>query len=144
MELLEEMKGQTFTNVTADSETMVFTSESGEQYKFYHSQDCCEAVSIEDIFGDIKDLIGKPLLVCEEVSNSLFETEWENSFKPNEYGGKDGKDGGWYPESHTWTFYKFATINGYVDVRWFGESNGYYSESVDMAKGKDGNWEGYW
>ena len=112
---IKEMQGKTFGIVFEDGERLVFENDT-ERYIFYHSQDCCESVYIESISGDLNDLIGVPLLLAEEVSS-------DDEGPLNEY-----------EDSYTWTFYKFATIKGYVDVRWYGSSNGYYSESVSLRK----------
>ncbi len=116
IEKFDDLLGQTLTKVENLFDEMVFTLENGEQYKLWHNQDCCEVVSIEDVSGDLNDLVGSPLTMAEEVNNV--------EEPPPDYAD----------DSYTWTFYKLATVKGYVTVRWFGSSNGYYSESVDFAK----------
>jgi hypothetical protein len=111
-----ELLGRTLYRVEADSETLTLYLSDTNYVRFCHHQDCCESVYIEDICGDLQDLVGAPLLIAEEVSDELYEAEHTPE----------------YSESYTWTFYKFATRKGYVDVRWFGSSNGYYSESVSV------------
>lgn len=122
-----DLMGKTLTTIVNENDELIFTTNDGEIFKAYHDQDCCESVRIEDIEGDLNDLIGTPILQAEEVTNS-------DEPKPNEYA-----------ESFTWTFYKLATINGYVTIRWLGESNGYYSESVSFCKadqnGKFSRWD---
>lgn len=118
METFEQLTGQTLTAIVKYDDEIIFTLENGERYHLYHSQDCCESVYVEDVIGNLDDLIGVPLLMAEEASN-----EPEPPFTGN-----------YVPESYTWTFYKMATVKGYVTIRWFGESNGYYSESVDFGK----------
>ena len=115
---IADMVGKVFTSVkNVDDTELVFENDT-ERFVFFHSQDCCEHVRIEDIVGDLSDLEGIELLKAEETHN-LFDM----------LSSADKK----LSESGTWTFYKFATRKGYVDVRWLGESNGYYSERVDLG-----------
>lgn len=108
------MIGKTFSNVRSTDDELYFDGPEGDSFCFYHEQDCCEHVYIEDICGDLRDLVGHPILQAdEEVSE-----------------GEVGE----YDYSSTWTFYKFATIKGSVTVRWLGTSNGYYSESVNLRR----------
>ncbi len=138
----KDLVGQTLTEIKNNGDELIFIADDGTQYKMYHAQDCCESVSIDDINGDLDDLIGTPILLAKEVSNEDFENAFNAKFKEVEgsYSKKDD-EGNYEPESCTWTFYKLATIKGYVDIRWYGESNGFYSESVDFIQvGVDCEW----
>jgi hypothetical protein len=114
-QLLDEMINQVFTEVfvSQDRKTLTFKNDRVE-YVFSHIQDCCEEVWVESIFGDLSDLENSPLLLvrCDTSRNNPDLNS----------------------ESYTWTFYNFATVKGYVTVRFLGESNGYYSEEVDIWK----------
>jgi hypothetical protein len=92
---------------------ITFYNSDGEKFRMFHEQDCCEDVYLADIVGDLKDIMHSPILRAEESSNSGNDDEYE---------------------SFTWTYYKLATRKGYVDLRWFGSSNGYYGESVSIVK----------
>ena len=53
-----ELSGKTLKTVeNRDGEEIVFTTVGDEVFKLYHSQDCCESVTVEDICGDLNDLL---------------------------------------------------------------------------------------
>mgnify|MGYP001767064618 CR=1 FL=1 len=112
--------GKTLKSIQNNGDELLFEADDGEKFKMYHSQDCCESVTLEDVCGDFDDLIGTPILVAESVEGETAQPEgWEADE---------------YEESYTWTFYKIDTAKGGVTLRWFGSSNGYYSESVDFER----------
>ena len=117
---IADLVGKVFTRVTATDEQLVFENDT-DRFVFYHSQDCCERVYIESIVGDLSDLENEVILKAVDEDN-LFDII-RNADKETE--DDEGSD--------TWTFYKFATRKGYVDVRWYGTSNGYYSEGVSIG-----------
>lgn len=116
---ISDLIGKTVSKIDKSDNVIDFYTESGGHYQMYHIQDCCEGVYVEDIIGDLNDLIGSPILKASEDTNS--ETNPDGVVKE-------------YQESFTWTFYNLATIKGYVTIRWYGGSNGYYSERVDFVK----------
>lgn len=98
-----------------NSECIEFKFTDNTLLQMWHQRCCCEDVYVEDICGDLADLVGEPLLQFEEASRSSL------------IGEHDGCS-----DSQTWTFYKMATIKGAVTIRWYGSSNGYYGESADL------------
>lgn len=117
---VESMVGHTIKSFERDIDTLTFEMEDGQLCRFYHEQDCCESVTIESVTGDLSVLIGSPLTFVEEVVS--------NEDPPDAVRGKDE----YIDENYTWTTYKFRTEKGEASIRWYGSSNGYYSESVNF------------
>lgn len=119
--------GKTFKSVTLHKEwnMLTFMTET-EKFELMHCEDSSENVYIESIVGDLEDLIDSPILVAEEA------TSQENERIPEEKSEALWKEV-WF-DSYTWTFYKLATAKGWVDIRFYGESNGHYSETADLYR----------
>lgn len=109
---IKEVKG-----IKVGSEEVWFYCKDGFIVKMYHSQDCCESVMLESADSLDND-------------NDIYtDCEWcEMEFVHDEYKSGNSEWG-----TYTWTYYKFRTNKGYDVLRWYGESNGYYSEEVDFA-----------
>jgi hypothetical protein len=112
----DSIVGVTMSSVTqTSSDRMLLEATDGRQWDMIHEQDCCESCSIEDIVGDLGDLVGSPIVMADESTNH-------------------DNPKGEYEESFTWTFYKLATAKGYVTIRWYGSSNGYYGETATFRR----------
>lgn len=90
--------------------------------RMYHEQDCCEYVRLEDVCGDLNDLVDSPILGAYESVNDPKDIPEADGVNETEYG-----------DTCTWTFYRLWTAKGTVTLRWCGTSNGYYSEAVNLA-----------
>jgi hypothetical protein len=136
--MIEELLGKTIVDIRGDIgiELMTFKTLEGPKYAMYHFQDCCETVYLQDICGDLEDLLHTPVTLAEEVtSEDVSHKENQDarlraviSSKPTMESVEATAD------SYTWTFYKIGTNKGSVTLRWFGESNGYYSEGVSFEE----------
>lgn len=111
---IKEFEGKTVKNIkgSAGDNFLIFEFEDGTKYKMYHMQDCCEQVYIESIVGNLGRIIGEKIKFAELTKNT----------------SDDGLN------HKTWSFYKISTVKGDITIRWYGESNGYYSEEANIKK----------
>lgn len=115
VKIFEKLIGLVIIDITLIADDLFFATENGDTIRFYHEQDGWENVSVDEVCGNLKDLIGLPLVIAEEICNK--DT------------GKHVYDK--YGKSYTWTVHRFATEKGSVQIRWYGSSNGQFSEKVD-------------
>lgn len=110
------------TGLSKGSEEVTFSiTKDGRYYEviMYHIDDCCEDVELEDFDTTLK--IGSTGYVGALI------TEAREDVNPPHSPVLDGN-----VDSYTYTFYNILTSKGYLNLRWLGVSNGYYSERVDF------------
>ena len=108
---IKDMVGKKVLGIYYDEENFQILTDDCV-YAFYHQQDCCEDVWLTQVDGVSDKIIGSRIVIAEEV---LYEKSVAG-------------------ESITWSFYKIGTNKGMIDFRWQGESDGGYSEIVDLIK----------
>lgn len=115
---IDSLMGETLIGINgAEGKSHItFSTKSGRKIHMEHIQDCCEYVYLEDVSGELDDLLGFPILMAEKVTSQ----------------DPPSPDHRCQDELEKWTFYKLATEKGYVTLRWYGHSNGYYSVDVDI------------
>jgi hypothetical protein len=112
MQFADYFVGKTIESIQgaeAGSEDVTFFFTDGTAVSTYHSQDCCESVSIDRVAGDMQELIGKIITSASEEESHEGDRE--------------------YGESCTWTEQTFEADGVKAMLVWLGQSNGYYSET---------------
>jgi hypothetical protein len=112
---LAELIGQTLIGIevqqNGDDDRILFKTKKGDRYLMYHCQDCCENVLIQR-HDDLSRILNKKL-----IGVTSKEVEDESGY-----------------EHKTTTTFTFETEEYTAQIVWLGESNGYYSESVEFEK----------
>jgi hypothetical protein len=130
------LKGHTLHDLRIDKgvqdDRVHLSTHDGKRFRsfdLYHSQDCCESVRLFDVQGDPTTLQLTTLEVKETIVGWNDGTDkpssWPSDIPPPS-------------ESGTVTLFEIKGTRGsrevVVTLRWLGQSNGYYSESVSFVE----------
>jgi hypothetical protein len=110
----KDLEGRKIKDVAKSDEHVEIITEEGISFDLFHDKDCCEDVGVEEIIGgELTELIDETVVEARKESGQLLPPQNE------------------YDASYTWTFYIIRTNKISLTIRFYGTSNGYYSESVD-------------
>lgn len=107
---MEQLIGKIPIAIERSHDEIKFTMLDDTFFVLRHEQDCCEDVVLEDIDGDINDLLDEPIT----ISSERYEEDETAS------------------ESATWSFYHIGNRKMTLVIRFYGSSNGYYSETAEL------------
>ncbi len=111
------------TGLEKGSDCIRFLTTEGKRFRLRYIPDCCATADIEDIAGGTEeDLVGQTVVWAETLDSQ------------HEADAPPGHD----TDSCTWSFYVIRTQDTTITIRWYGESNGYYSESATFEQLPDG------
>ena len=126
LEMMKKIEGYTILSISglkkgSNSVSIVTTNGTLTMYNF---GDHWEEVLLDDFEGDLSDLIGKVVVSAEVVIDpETGDPNYEKIVKNHPRSD----------DSETWTFYTIRTTGGDLWMRWFGSSNGYYSEYAEVS-----------
>ena len=120
---IKELLNRTIKSIYVGDETYINCTD-GSEWRFYHEQDCCESVALDE------KVSLNPITPCTILDVSYACETGEESW------------------GDTWTrsTYSLVTSEGPMILVFHGQSNGYYSEDVCLQrKTKGGVWRSfYW
>lgn len=108
---------QTLPTDSPMTEELVFICDDGTHYRMGFERDGHPNTYLEDIAGDLADLVGSPVLCAAEDTNQDA---------PRPEGETD--------ERYNWCFYNLATAKGHVTLRWYASNEANYSACVDFLE----------
>lgn len=143
--IIKPLLGRTFAAVSQhDEDELHFKDEHGKTlFRFFYNPDCCARCGIDQIDGDLEDLCDSPITMAEYTQSETQPNDSQLASLCEKAGLGDNHDlrsceqcqkwmdadaDSMLGDSNTWTFVKLATLKGYVTIRWWGSSNGCYSE----------------
>jgi hypothetical protein len=91
------------------SDEVHFYLDSGEVLRMWHYQACCEEVVLESVDTELSEVEGTIKRFEETTLEVSSDEQWTSA-----------------------TFYNITIGSTMFNMRWYGSSNGYYSESVDL------------